>query len=184
MLSAYDACLARDDVDSDRCFALGVSMGGAALALALPDMPEIKAAVLDSAFADLRAMVDHQFRWLPGWARSPMIEMARGIAWLETGADINELMPERAVSRLDVPLLVIHGSEDRIVPVDHARRLSKAGSTKLYIEPDAPHIGTAIFNGSRYRQLVFDHFSGSIEPDTLEPSFKLPKAHPQRHVDQ
>ena len=65
ILGAYNACLSRNDVDPDRLYALGVSMGGASLTLALPDMPEVKAAVLDSAFADLTLMVEHQFRFLP-----------------------------------------------------------------------------------------------------------------------
>jgi len=159
VLGAYDACLARGDVDPDRLFALGVSMGGASLTLALPDMPMVRAAVLDSAFADLTSMVEHQFRFLPQSLRSVVTQVARGISWIETGADINQLAPAKAIPRTDIPILIIHGDADKIVPVQHASLLhASAENSAIHIEPGGPHIGTVMLNSSRYKRLVKQHF--------------------------
>lgn len=159
VLGAYDACLARNDVDSDRLFALGVSMGGASLTLALPDMPEVKAAVLDSAFADLNSMVEHQFRFLPKPLRTVVTQVARVISWIETGADINQLAPAKALPEIAIPILIIHGDADHIVPVEHASKLNAAArNATVHIEPDAPHIGTVMLNSTKYERLVTRHF--------------------------
>lgn len=159
VLGAYDACLARRDVDKERLFALGVSMGGASLTLALPEMPEVKAAVLDSAFADLTSMVEHQFRFLPRTLRTMVTQVARGISWIETGADINQLAPAEVISRIDRPILIIHGDADKIVPVEHASLLHAASETStIHIEPGSPHIGIVMLNSSKYERLVKQHF--------------------------
>ncbi len=159
VLGAYYACLSRNDVHPDRLFALGVSMGGASLALALPDMKQVRAAVLDSAFADLTEMVEHQFRFLPQSLRTVVTQVARGFSWIETGADINQLAPARALPKIDIPILIIHGDADRIVPVEHARKLQAvARHPTVHIEPDCPHIGTVMLNSHKYKRLVSQHF--------------------------
>jgi alpha-beta hydrolase superfamily lysophospholipase len=166
VLGAYDACLARDDVTPDRLFALGVSMGGASLTLALPDMPKVKAAVLDSAFADLTSMVEHQFRFLPQSLRKVVTQVARGFSWIETGADINQLAPSKAMPQIDIPILIIHGDADRIVPVEHASKLHAAArNATIHIEPDSPHIGTVMLNSTKYERLVSQHFLRASPPD-------------------
>lgn len=165
VLGAYDACLARNDVDSDRLFALGVSMGGASLTLALPDMPEVKAAVLDSAFADLTSMVEHQFRFLPKPVQKVVTQVARVFSWIETGADINQLAPAEVMAKVDIPVFIIHGDADRIVPVEHAGLLHNASrNSTIHIEPGSPHIGTVMINGSKYGRLVTQHFLKAVAP--------------------
>tara|TARA_R110002072_G_C7978996_1_gene536045 strand:- start:34835 stop:36091 length:1257 start_codon:yes stop_codon:yes gene_type:complete len=165
VLGAYDTCLARSDVGSGRLFALGVSMGGASLTLALPDMPEVKAAVLDSAFADLTSMVEYQFRFLPKPVQKVVTQVARVFSWLETGADINELAPDKAIPQINIPILIIHGDADRIVPVEHASKLHVAAhNASIHIESDSPHIGTVMLNSSKYARLVSQHFLKGIQP--------------------
>ena len=165
VLGAYEACLARNDVSPHRLFALGVSMGGASLTLALPDMPKVKAAVLDSAFADLTSMVEYQFRFLPKPLQKVVTRVARVISWIETGADIDELDPAKAISQINIPILIIHGDADRIVPVEHASQLHAAAfNATIHIEPDSPHIGTVMLNSTKYERLVSQHFLSATQP--------------------
>ena len=164
VLGAYDACLCRSDVDPQRLLALGVSMGGASLLLSLPEMPQVRAAVIDSAFSDLSTMLDHQFRVVPSSGRTPLKFLARMFAWLETGADIDDISPVKVISKIRIPLLIIHGTDDRIIPVDHGRRLAASGhDVTLHLEPDTPHIGTALLNPFGYRQLIERHFHLAIQ---------------------
>ena len=163
VLGAYDACLARTDVDPDRVFALGVSMGGASLGMALPEMPQVRAAVLDSAFASMTAMVEHQFRALPEPVRPVLTQVARSFGWIEIGADIESLKTTSHLAKLDLPILIIHGDEDRIVPVEHAHQLHKAcRDSQLHIERHCPHIGAVMLNDARYARIVTRHFLSSV----------------------
>ena len=164
VLAAYDFCLNRPDVDPDSLFAFGVSMGGATLIESLPEMPKVRAAVIDSAFASLGDMAEHQFRLLPRFARIPFRQIVRILAWAETGADIERIRPIDSIQKTTIPLLIIHGSNDQIIPAAHAKQLTAARKdrTTLHIEPESPHIGMALLNPTEYTRMVRRHFA--IEP--------------------
>ena len=44
--------------------------------------------------------------------------------------------PDEAIARIDRPILVIHGTADRIIPASHGRRLADAGPTADLVEID------------------------------------------------
>ena len=49
------------------------------------------------------------------------------IARLLYGLDLTKISPERAVPRIAPrPILFVHGSDDDVIPIDHARRLIAA----------------------------------------------------------
>lgn len=168
VLGAYDYCLTRKDITEKPLFALGVSMGGASLLQALPDMPQVQAAVVDSAFSNLERMAEHQLRFIPQPARSPMAQLVRGVAWIEIGADLRELAPMDRLREIHIPLLIVHGSGDTVVPVAHAHvlRAAAVGPVQLIIEPEAPHIGSVILDPTGYIQRVKQHFLTSISKPT------------------
>lgn len=175
VLGAYDYCLSRSDVDPARLYALGVSMGGSSLLLALPDMPQVRAAVIDSAFADLSAMVDHQLRFFPGPLRRPLHQVTALAGWCETGFDIETIRPIDALPRITARLLFVAGSEDFIVPTEHSRRLHAAApDSQLHVEPEAPHIGAAMLNPAEYRRLLKLHCSP--EGAKLVPGSEVPRS--------
>jgi pimeloyl-ACP methyl ester carboxylesterase len=94
-------------------------------------------------------------------------QVVRGISWIETGADINQLAPARVMPQIDIPILIIHGDADRIVPVDHASKLHAAArNATIHIEPDSPHIGTVMLNSHKYERLVSQHFLRASPPDS------------------
>ncbi len=158
VLGAYDYCLSRSDVDPGKLYAIGVSMGGSSLLLALPDMPRVQAAIIDSAFADLPAMVDHQLRFFPQPLRGPLHRVTALAGWCETGFDIETIRPIDALPRIAARLQFIHGTEDFIVPPSHSERMHAAApGSLLHLEPFAPHIGTAMLNPAEYRRLLNTH---------------------------
>jgi len=67
------------------------------------------------------------------------------------GIDVSEISPARAIARSDTPVLVIHGEEDTVIPVEHARLLGRAvgasfdeietGQETVWIVPGAGHTG-------------------------------------------
>jgi dipeptidyl aminopeptidase/acylaminoacyl peptidase len=65
--------------------------------------------------------------------------------------DISDISPARAISRSDTPVLVIHGEDDAVIPVEHARLLGRAigasfdeiedGEETVWIVEGAGHTG-------------------------------------------
>ena len=56
------------------------------------------------------------------------------------------------IDKLKVPLLIIHGSDDEIIPVEMGRRLYAAAREpkELYIIPGAHHNDTYVVGGQDY----------------------------------
>lgn len=118
--AAFDYAGTRADVDPGRLISYGHSLGGAKSVTALGQKPVkgLRAVVIDGAFASYQAM-------------------ARIIAGkLGAGLVTDELAPKDFVSHLSpVPLLVVHGSRDEVVPVSQGRELfEKARAPKTLFE--------------------------------------------------
>ena len=135
--AALEALLERRDVDPRRIVVFGQSLGGA-LAIHYAargrHRDALRAVIADSSFADYRAIVKEKlagffltwpFQWLP---------------LLTVNNDYSPLASVRAVSPL--PLLLIHGEHDSIVPADHSKRLYEAAAQpkELWLLATAGHI--------------------------------------------
>ena len=113
----------RPDVDRSRLVYFGESLGTAvAVALAVEHPPA--ALILRSPFTSMGDLGQHHYPFLPV-----------GLLLRDRFAAIDQ------IQRVRVPLLVIAGGRDRIVPIKHSRRLYDAAvATKtLLVLPDADH---------------------------------------------
>ena len=135
--AAMRSLLAHKDVDPDRIVVFGQSLGGS---LAIHYVAHsayrsnIRAVVIDSAFYDYRQITNEKlagsfitwpFQWLP---------------WLTVD---NSYSPANSIAAISpLPLLLIHGDQDVVVPPEHSRQLfERAGKPKeLSIIPGAGHI--------------------------------------------
>jgi fermentation-respiration switch protein FrsA (DUF1100 family) len=129
--------LERPGIDRTRIAVLGQSLGGA---LAIHYVAHsayrdrVCALVADSAFADYRRIVKEK---LSGFA------LTWPFQWLPAITVDNDYSPERAVGALSpVPLLLVHGEADSIVPANHSRRLYElaAPPKQLWLVQGAEHI--------------------------------------------
>ncbi len=136
--------------DRSRIGVLGFSLGGAVGLMAGSNPNNFGAVVSDSSFADYSLVMRGSMTgikrpltlWIPG-----MKFIARAIY----GIDIAEISPARAIARSDTPVLVIHGEDDAVIPVEHARLLGRAigasfddievGAETVWIVPGAGHTG-------------------------------------------
>ncbi len=160
VLGAWDYLLSRKDVDPDRILGFGVSMGAATLLLALPDLPRVRAAIADSAFADLDSMARHPYRFFPDAVGGALAGATAFFGWIETGIRVADVSPLRALERIRIPIHFFHGSEDRVIPVSGTERLFDGyrGPKKIRIEKGASHGGTAAADPFRYREEVREFF--------------------------
>jgi fermentation-respiration switch protein FrsA (DUF1100 family) len=135
--AALAALLARPDVDARRIVLFGQSLGGAlAIHYAARGRQRgaLRAVIADSAFADYRAIASERlatsavtwpFQWLPA---------------LVVDNDYSPLASVGAVSPL--PLLLVHGEADAVVPPQHAQRLYETARLpkELWLLPGVGHI--------------------------------------------
>ena len=131
------ALRAGDRVDPQRVVYMGESLGAAvALRLALESPP--LACVLQSAFTSLRDVGREHY--------PAALASLAGAAY-----------PSRErIARLSVPVLILHGEDDDIVPVAHARTLFAAAPEprRLHIVPGAGHNDLVSAMGASYGREV------------------------------
>ena len=146
---------------------IGFSMGGAVAAMALVKHPEIKAAVLESPFADFH-QVGRRWAWdkyrVPYF---PMIMLVLLLAKVRSGHDdIDTYSPEAFLPAARTPLLLIAGERDVLVRPEDVRRLYAAarGPKDFWLVPGAAHIkcrqaGPADYD-ARVAAFLRTHFAG------------------------
>lgn len=129
--AAREFLVGRADVDPERLVYFGESLGSAvAVNLAAEHAPA--ALVLRSPFASMADVGQHHYPFLPV-----------RLLLRDRYASIDRIRQVRS------PVLVIAGAEDRIVPLEHSRRLYDAiASTKqLVVLPGADHNDAALLSG-------------------------------------
>lgn len=129
---------------------VGASMGGAIIASYLRNVPDapVSAVVLDSPMLDFGQAVSYgaSQRTLPVLGRVPeaLTWTAKQIAALRYDVDWSDLDYLEDSSWLDVPTLLVHGSEDKTVPVTLSQQLAEAhpDEVDLVVVPGAGHMAS------------------------------------------
>ena len=137
--AAFAYARERPDIDANRLVSYGHSLGGAQSVTALGESPVrgLRAIVIDGAFASYLAMA----RIVGGQLGASLVT--------------DELAPMDFVEKLaPTPLLVVHGSNDEVVPIAQARQLFEAASQpKTFFEVKSGRHGTALSeDGGAYRK--------------------------------
>ena len=150
--AAMRSLLAHKDVDPNRIVVFGQSLGGA-LAIYYSAhsayRANIRAVVIDSSFFDYRQIAKEKlagsfitwpFQWLP---------------WITIDDDYSPAASVAGISPL--PLLLIHGDQDVVVPSHHSRQLFEraAEPKELWIVPGAGHTQSLGYEAVRNRLIAF-----------------------------
>jgi dipeptidyl aminopeptidase/acylaminoacyl peptidase len=150
-----------------RIAVVGTSQGGASVILAAARDPSIDAVVSENPYTDLLSLVRDgaaAFDTRAAVAPTFIDWVARLTAW-RIGAD-------RAPAPIDVvariaprPLLLMHGTDDRLIPPAHTERLHAAAPfAELWLLPGAHH--AALFDAApdEWRRRVLDFLRRSVGP--------------------
>lgn len=140
--SALDWLGRQPGVNPRRLFALGHSVGAAAVLLVASRRDGLAGAVSVSAFAHPEWVMR---RWLAarhvpyrplGWAVNRYVERV-------IGARFDAIAPLATLPRARCPVLLIHGRQDATVPLEDARRLwaARGGARVRLLELDGGHEG-------------------------------------------
>jgi fermentation-respiration switch protein FrsA (DUF1100 family) len=130
----------RADVEGKRLFSFGHSLGGAKSIVALSSaaVPNLRGVMTEGTFASYQGMAFH----VAGNFGRNMVT--------------DELAPKDHVAKLPVPLLIIHGSDDEVVPLQQGRQLFAAAvPRKTMFEVKGGHHGDSLsINQGAYRKKV------------------------------
>jgi dienelactone hydrolase len=111
--------------------AIGWSMGAATTIMAMSQTQDIKAAVVDSAYADFASLADRQFTTatrLPKFLLGGILVAGR----ILYDVDVDAAKPVDAIKNLgNRHLFLIHGTADTLVPVSDTEKLIAAGGSNI-----------------------------------------------------
>ncbi|MBV9387363.1 MAG: alpha/beta fold hydrolase [Chroococcidiopsidaceae cyanobacterium CP_BM_ER_R8_30] len=138
---AWDYLVKEKLIPPSQIFVFGHSLGGAiAINLALQH-PDAAGLIVESAFTSMRQMVDYEGKY-----------------WM---FPVNLLLNQRfdsinKIKSLQVPILLIHGTADSVVPYTMSQQLFAAAPElkQLVLVPGAGHNNVAEVAGSQYFQEV------------------------------
>ena len=136
---------------------VGISMGASTVLMAagLPLPPEIKGIIADCPYTSPEAII----RKVVGGKRRPT-ELSYRVTALAArlfgGFDLTAASPIEAVTKTKLPILLIHGEEDRFVPCTMSKELYAAAPDHIRLElfPGAGHGLSYLVDQERYERVV------------------------------
>ena len=141
VIAAYNYLLTRPEVDPNRIGLVGKSMGSAAVARAAAQLPNLAVLVLESTYTSFEENLPNI---MPSIARAPgfLASLVFNRMEAETAEPLTEIRTEQTVRDLKMPLLVIHGERDQLVPLAQGQAIFAAANEPkmLHTVPGAGHL--------------------------------------------
>lgn len=137
----------------------GVSMGAATVLMAagMPELPDnVRGVVADCPYSSPEAIIRKVARedmHLPAGLMMPLVKLASRVLG---GFSLSADSPVEAVRRARIPILIVHGEDDRFVPCGMSREIRAANPNLVQLEtfPGAGHGLSYIVDYGRYARLV------------------------------
>ncbi len=138
--AAFDLLAARQGVDPERIILHGRSLGGGVLAQVAervakrPGGPKPAGLIMESSFTSVAAMSGRYLA--PSWlVRHPF-------------------HTDRIIAGLGLPILLVHGTDDGIVPASHSRRLRELAPSSTLVELPGGHDDLMGRNGKAFGDAI------------------------------
>lgn len=137
----------------------GQSMGAAcALMMSGEKLPsQVCAIVSDCAYTDAYQMFAKQMKDWFGLPSFPLLDSMNLVLQLRGGYNLKHASALKAIKKTSLPVLIIHGDQDDMVPVDMAYQLYDAagGEKELLIIPGAGHAQAMDKDPQTYYETTF-----------------------------
>ena len=153
--------------DSCKIALYGMSMGAATVLMAAGSgLPKnVACIVADCGYTSPKAIIKKVIREMH-YPVFPTYALVRLGGMLFGGFDIEEYSAVRAMEKCDIPVLFIHGDDDRFVPCDMGRenhRHCRAEGKKLLIVPNAGHGMSYMSDKRAYLGTVSEFLKSALE---------------------
>ena len=145
----------------------GMSMGAATVLMAAgSELPKnVACIVADCGYTSPKAIIKKVIREMH-YPVFPTYALVRLGGMLFGGFDIEEYSAVQAMEKCDIPVLFIHGDDDRFVPCDMGRenhRHCRAEGKKLLIVPNAGHGMSYMSDKKAYLGTVSEFLKSALE---------------------
>lgn len=147
---------------------LGISMGGATAIVASAQCPDIRAVVVDSAFATLDDAVEYR---LQAMLHLPLLvtlgRVSIRLGEILTEGHTHQVRPIDHVAQISPrPILFIHGEFDDFLPTHHHLALFDAAKEpkELWLAPGSSHAMARLDHPEEYLQRVHTFFACHLIP--------------------
>lgn len=133
-----------DTYDAEEIILHGNSMGAAGVLMTsgevLPE--EVKGIIADSGYSTVKDELAHQLQHIYGLPAFPLLEVTSVITKLRAGYTLGGASAIDQVKDNTLPLFIIHGEDDDLVPTDMAHEIYEAagGEKELWIVPESGHV--------------------------------------------
>jgi uncharacterized protein len=147
-------------------FGYGASMGAGVILQALAVENRFHALIAECPFSDFRRVsydrLSESLNGFPALLLAPVLEPAIEYARLRYGLALRNVSPIDALRMSSIPVLLIHGVLDEVVPIEHSRRLHQVGHTELWEVPNARHVETWAAAGKEFETRVVAWYDGHL----------------------
>ena len=128
---------------AEKIVSYGCSMGGA-VAIELTQRSHVACLITESTFTNTWDMAKHLYPFFPVWPLLP-----------------KRFQNDAKLPHIQVPILIIHGAEDPIVPPSMASRLCNIARSpaKLVLIPEANHLNSLTVGAEKLRDTIRDFIS-------------------------
>jgi uncharacterized protein len=149
-------------------FGFAESMGAAQLLQSLQTEPHFCAVAVESPFSTFREIAYdrvgqffHTGPWLGRTVLRSVVEIAFGYSRWKYKMNFEQVSPERIVAETKVPVLLIHGRDDRNIPIRHSRRIAADNpAVVLWEVPNADHCGAISSAREELEHRLINWFAG------------------------
>ena len=146
-------------IKEDKIALLGFGFGGSLAIIIGSKFQNIGAIISDSAFADLEILWKNSLKGI----KKPFnyfIPGAKILANIFLQNNINDISPFAYLSQSEIPIMILHGLDDKIVPPEHGRMLARASGydfvenkskkQKIILEENIGHLDSFLSNPKQY----------------------------------
>ena len=132
-----------EDEYSQESFGLwGFSVGGAVAIMTASDLPQVGAIYAESSYANLGDLSQELYR-------TPLIGAVMGkgtnlLGGMFLGVNPSNVAPEEDIKHIDIPVMIVHSRDDRVIDFSHGERLAEAGGESvIFVEENGLNHGQA-----------------------------------------
>ena len=141
----------------------GESMGAGTVLQNIAIDQRMKFCIEDCGYSDAQDLFRHRLEKDYNIKKLPLVSLASKISKMRGGWNFKDVSPITILSKLEVPILFIHGEEDDYVPTIMCKQMysAKKGYKDIYIAPSAGHAEAYWKNKDEYEGKV-DKFLKAI----------------------
>ncbi len=131
------------DLIPERVATMGFSLGAATVLQHAPDDPRVQGVIALAPFSDFRTAIGSFRDILAPWMSKEWLMRGFEAATREAGFEIDASSTIDAIKRIDVPVMIVEGGQDKTLPPDvHVRPLTEACGERvprMFTVADAGH---------------------------------------------